>query len=129
MKDESGTSGVRNPKRQDLAKRTRRFALSIVQLYGLLPKTTVAQILGKQILRSGTSIGANYSEAKRAKSNKDFINKIETALQKLEETVYWISLLGETKVVAADTLALLQKESEELIAIFVTVVRKIKSRG
>lgn len=73
---------------RDLPQRTKEFALRIIRLYVALPKTTEAQVLGKQVLRSGTSIGAHYREASRAKSNADFISKIETALQELDETCY-----------------------------------------
>ncbi len=83
--------------RQDLRKRTKDFALRIVKLYSALPKSSVAQVLGKQILRSGTSVGAQYREACRAKSNADFVNRIEGALQELDETLYWLELIGESK--------------------------------
>ena len=77
-------TGANEP--QQLSKRTRQFALRIIRLYSSLPKSTSAQVLGRQILRSGTSVGAHYSEANFAKSNRDFINKMESALQELEET-------------------------------------------
>ena len=79
--------------KQDLKERTKAFALRIIRLYAALPKTTEAQVLGKQVLRSGTSVGAHYREAQRAKSNADFIGKIEGGLQELEETAYWLELL------------------------------------
>ncbi len=84
--------------RQNLKSRTEDFALSVIHLYDSLPKTTVAQVLGKQVLRSGTSVGAHYREACRAKSDADFISKIEGALQELDETDYWLSLLNRSKV-------------------------------
>lgn len=112
----------------DLSRRTRRFALSIVRLYGKLPKSNEAQIIGKQLLRSGTSVGAHYSEANFAKSNKDFVNKIQGCLQELEETVYWLDLLNDAGIVRSDPLAPIQKETRELIAIFVTIAKKVKSR-
>ena len=71
----------------DLRERTKQFALRIIRLYAALPKSTAAQVLGKQVLRSGTSVGAHYREAQRAKSDADFINKIEGGLQELEETL------------------------------------------
>lgn len=74
---------------QRLAERIRKYALRIIKLYASLHKSTTAQVLGKQVLRSGTSVGAHYREANFAKSNRDFINKIETSLQELEETAYW----------------------------------------
>ena len=82
-------------KQQDLGVRTKMFALQIIRLYSSLPKTTVAQVIGKQVLRSGTSVGAHYREARRAKSDADFINKIEGGLQELDETGYWLELLAE----------------------------------
>ena len=88
--------------RQDLRKRTKEFALRIIKLYTALPKTTEAQILGKQILRSGTSVGAHYREACRAKSNADFISKIEGGLQELDETLYWLELLARAVQVESD---------------------------
>ncbi len=76
----------------DLMLRTKEFALRIIRLYSKLPKSTVAQILGKQVLRSATSAGAQYREANRAKSHADFISKIEGCLQELDETKYWLEL-------------------------------------
>ncbi len=73
--------------RQDLRRRTKDFALRIIKLYAALPKSTVAQVLGKQILRSGTSVGAHYREACRAKSKADFISKIEGGLKKWQNTI------------------------------------------
>ena len=113
----------------DLKARTKGYALRIVRLYVALPKKTEAQVLGKQLLRSGTSVGAHYREAQRAKSDADFINKVEGALQELEESGYWLELLAETAIVPAARLAPLQKETNELIAILVTVVRRTKDRG
>jgi len=114
--------------RQDLRKRTKDFALRIVRLYAALPKNAIAQVLGKQILRSGTSVGAQYREACRAKSNADFISKIEGALQELDETLYWLEMIAESGVVAASRLDSLRKEAEELIAMFVTIVKGVKEK-
>lgn len=114
---------------QDLKERTKAFALQIIRLYTTLPKTTEAQVIGKQVLRSGTSVGAHYREAQRAKSNADFISKIEGGLQELEETGYWLELLADSGIVAAERLEPLQDEAEELTAIFVTIVNKVKARG
>jgi four helix bundle protein len=114
--------------RQDLGKRTKEFALRIIRLYSALPKTTEAQVMGKQVLCSGTSIGAHYREARRAKSNADFTNKLEGALQELDETSYWLELLVESGIVTAEKLQPLMKECEELIAMFVTMVKNVKSK-
>jgi four helix bundle protein len=115
--------------RQDLRRRTKEFALRIIKLYAALPKNATAQVLGKQILRSGTSVGAHYREACRAKSNADFINKIEGALQELDETLYWLELIGESQVINGTRLDSLRKETEELIAMFVTMVKGVKEKA
>ena len=89
---------------EDLKERTRRFGLRIIRLYTSLPKTTEAQVIGKQVLRSGTSVGAHYREAQRAKSDADFISKIEGGLQELDETAYWLELLVEAGIVPSEKL-------------------------
>ena len=114
--------------RQDLRKRTKEFALRIIKLYAALPRTTEAQVLGKQILRSGTSVGAHYREACRAKSNADFISKIEGGLQELDETLYWLELLADAKIVTPTRLAQLVQETNELIAMFVTMAKGVKQK-
>jgi len=114
---------------QDLRSRTSDFALRIIRLYVGLPKRTEAQVLGKQVLRSGTSIGAHYREGHRAKSDADIINKFETALQELDETDYWLDLLVRAEIVSAQKVGSLIKETNELIAIFTTIVTKVKKRN
>jgi four helix bundle protein len=111
----------------DLAKRTKRFALAIIQLYSSLPKSTVAQVLGRQLLRSGTSVGAQYREAMRAKSVADFVSKVEGSLQEIEETRYWLELFQESAETTGNesVLALIQ-EADELAAILVASVRTAK---
>jgi four helix bundle protein len=80
------------------------------------------------VLRSGTSVGAHYREAQRAKSNPDFISKLEGGLQELEETGYWLELLGEANIISKERLGPLHDETEELISIFVKIVRNIKDK-
>ena len=111
----------------DLRVRTKLFALQVVKLYVGLAKTTEAQVLGKQFLRSGTSVGAQYREATFAKSKADFVSKIEGALQECEETRYWLELLDEAEIVSGEHLAVLQQEAKELVAILVTIARKTKA--
>ena len=113
---------------QDLRERTRRFALRVLKLYGDLPKTTEAQVVGKQLLRSGTSVGAHYREAIRARSTAEFISKYEGALQELEESVYWLELLHEGAIMIDPRVAWLAREADELIAILVSCVRTAKAR-
>ena len=101
----------------DLRERTKAFALRIIRLYSSLPKTSLAQVLGRQVLRSGTSVGAQYREAFRTRSAAEFISKIEVGLQELEETSYWLELLSDSGVMPAKRLAALRKEADELTAI------------
>ncbi|MBN2117977.1 MAG: four helix bundle protein [Anaerolineales bacterium] len=113
---------------QDLRTRTSDFGLRIIRLYVSLPKTTEAQVIGKQVLRSGTSIGAHYREGHRAKSDADIVNKFETALQELDETDYWLDLLIKAGITSASKVEPLIRETGELLAIFTTIVTKIKKR-
>ena len=119
---------MENKSPQDLRTRTSDFALRIVKLYSSLPKTTEAQVLGKQVLRSGTSVGANYREGHRAKSDSDIVNKFESVLQELDETDYWLDLLVRSGILSAQKAEALIKETNELIAIFTTIVTKIKKQ-
>lgn len=112
---------------RDLKERTKAFAIQVVRLYSTLPKTAEAQVLGKQVLRSGTSVGANYREAYRARSKAEFIAKLGDCLKELDESSYWFELLEETKTVPAANLDPLQKECNELLAIFTTIVKRSKS--
>jgi len=112
----------------DLREQTTDFALQIVRMYVKLPKTTEAQTLGKQVLRSGTSVGAQFRESQRAKSDADFINKLEGCLQKADETAYWLELLVRAEIVPAEKFEPLRKEMDEIIAILVTIVTKVKKR-
>jgi len=130
MKDENGGKEMKDLGRgaEDLRGRTKGYAIATLRLYAKLPKTTEAQVLGKQLLRSGTSVGAHYRESCRAKSDADFISKVEGGLQELDESLYWLELLKEIRVVAPEPLEHLMKETEELISIFVTIVKKVKTK-
>lgn len=112
----------------DLRDRTTNYALRVVRMYSNLPKTTVAQTIGKQVLRSGTSVGAQFRESQRAKSDADFINKLESCLQEADESAYWLELLVRSGIVTANKLEALRKETDEIIAILVTIVTKVKKR-
>ena len=115
-------------KQRDLRERTKEFALRIVRLYAALPKTTEAQVLGKQVLRSGTPVGANYREATRARSTAEFVSKVGVDLQELEETDYWLELLVDSGIVPEARLADLRDELNELTAILVSSVKTAKKR-
>ncbi|HSY17847.1 MAG TPA: four helix bundle protein [Candidatus Acidoferrales bacterium] len=111
---------------KDLAARTKDFARRIIRLYVALPKETAAQVLGKQVLRSGTSVGANYREANRARSKAEFISKIGDCLKEADETSYWLELLLEEKMFPESRLAPLLKEIDELVAILVTISKRAR---
>lgn len=110
----------------DLRDRTKRFALQMICMFTALPKTVEAQVIGKQVLRSGTSVGANYREAYRSRSRAEFIAKAGDCLKELEETSYWLELLVEGGIVSENRLADLWKECDELTAIFVTIINRSK---
>lgn len=113
---------------EDLRKRTKAFALRIVRMYCALPKSTEAQVLGKQVLRSGTSVAANYREASRARSDAEFISKLGIVEQELDETIMWLELLVESEIVTKCRMKELLDESDELIRIFVVTIKKVKKR-
>ena len=122
MKDENRRSG-------DLRDRTKQFALKIIHFYALLPpKNHEAQIIGRQLLRSGTSAGANYREAWRARSDSEFISKIGIIIQELDETAYWLELLFDAKINKSPELTSLMSEADELIAIFSSIVIKMRKK-
>lgn len=114
---------------KDLRLRTKEFALRIIRMYSPLPRTTEAQVLGKQVLRSGTSVGANYREAFRGRSKAEFIAKCGDSLREVEETAYWLELLVAAKIVPAGKLSGLSQECDELTAIFVTIVKRSKENA
>jgi four helix bundle protein len=123
----SGSNLGRVANEKDLRQRTKKFALQIIHVFSELPKTTEAQVLGKQVLRSGTSVGANYREAYRARSRAEFIAKCGDSLRELEETTYWLELLVDGKIVPPDKLSTVRQECDELIAIFVTILKSSKN--
>jgi four helix bundle protein len=131
MKDENGKmkqgSDSGGKMKGDLKERTKDFALNVIELYSDLPRGRAAQAIGDQLLRSGTSVGAHFREAQRAKSKPDFINKLEGGMQELEETAYWLELLEGARLCSRDKLSPLANEADQLMAIFVTIVRKTKS--
>ena len=112
----------------DLKSRTKQFALRIIRLYSALPKRTVAQVIGKQLLRAGTLVGAHYREGIHSRSNAEFISKIEVGIQELEETRYWMELIVESKLMKQDKINDLIKEATELIAILTTCVKNVKKK-
>ena len=120
MKDEIKPEGLKP--------RTKRYALRIIKMFTALPRTDVARVLGRQVLRSGTSVGANYREAYRARSGPEFVSKIGDCLKELEETAYWLELLVDSGTVPSRKMAALLQETNELLAIFTTISKKTKAR-
>lgn len=115
-------------KMQNLRDRTKAFALRIIRMYAALPKSTVAQILGKQALRSGTSVAANLREASRARSDNEFLSKLGIVEQEIDETQLWLELLVESETIEASRMGNLHDESEQLIKIIVATMRTAKKR-
>lgn len=126
-----GTAGRSSTASRDLRSRTREFALRIIKLADALPSTTAGRVLGSQILRSGTSVGAHYREGQRARSAAEFISKLEGGLQELEETRYWLELIEGAGLIRASRLRGLVEESDELVAMFVAsiVTRKASANA
>ena len=112
--------------RVDLRVRTKQFALRFIRLYSALPKRTEADVIGKQVLRSGTSVGANFREAHRARSDAEFISKVGNCLIELEETAYWFELLVDSELMPAERLSPLQDECNQLLSILTTISKKVK---
>src|SRR5260370_22825421 len=100
-------------RQEELRCRTKRFALRIIRLFQHLPRSTEAQILGKQLLRSGTSVGANYRAAGRARSKAEFSSKIGIVVEEADETVFWLECLVESGIVTEDLLQDLLRETTE----------------
>ena len=111
---------------KDLKEKTKKFALSIIRLSVSLPHTREAKVIARQVIRSGTSVGANYREASRARSKAEFIAKIGIVEQEADETLYWLELLQESKIAKPERLMDLTKEADELVAIFATIGKKSK---
>jgi four helix bundle protein len=110
-------------KQEELRARTKKFALRIIRLFRKLPRSAEAQVIGKQLLRSGTSIGANYRAAGRARSAAEFSAKIGIVVEEADESVFWIECLIETGIARKELLQVLLKEANELVAIFAASYR------
>ena len=116
-------------KPKDLKLRSKAFALRVILMYSKLSKNdAVAQVLGKQVLRSGTSVGANYREASRSRSKAEFSSKTGDCLKEIEETEYWLELLVDSGCVSTLKMTALLDETRELIAIFTTINKNSKAQ-
>lgn len=105
-----------------MKRRTKQFALRVVRLVESLPRNRTAEVVGKQLLRSGTSVGANYRAACRAKSKADFIAKMGIVEEEVDESLYWMELLIEAGIVKPELLEPLMQEANELLAITVASI-------
>jgi four helix bundle protein len=114
-------------KQEELRARTKRFALRIIRLFQHLPKSPDAQVLGKQLLRAGTSVGANYRAAGRGRSKAEFVAKIGIVLEEADETVFWLECLQESGIVREELLVDLLQEANEIVAIFAASRRTARS--
>jgi len=110
-----------------MKERTKAYANRVVKLCGALPKNWIAQTLGQQLLRSGTSVGANYRAVCRAKSRSDFINKLRIVEEECDESIFWMELLVENHLIQAARLADLMREANEILAIVVSSAKTARS--
>lgn len=107
----------------ELKGRTRQFALRVFRLAESLPETPTARVIRNQILRSGSSVGANYRAACRAKSKPDFISKLGTVEEETDETIYWMELLIDTGIVKPNRIADLLDEADQILSIVIASIR------
>ncbi len=114
---------------QDLCNRTKAFALRIIKLTAALPKNRVGDVLGRQLLKSGTSIGANYREATRASSKRHFVTTLGITVREADETLYWLEMLSESDTIGPERLHDLIRECDEIIAILTATIKTAKERS
>lgn len=105
-------------KNEQLCERTKQFAIRVIHLFRALPNATDAQIMGKQLLRCGTSVGANYRAVCRARSKAEFIARLGVVAEEADESVFWLELVEQTRVLNPKLMEEILKEAHELVAIF-----------
>lgn len=108
-----------------LQERTKVFHINVIHLCNLLPKTAAGFEIAKQLIRSAGSVGANYRATKRAKSTNDFVNKMKIIVEEADESLYWLEIISETKMIQAEQLSTLLTEANELTSIFVSSLKTI----
>jgi four helix bundle protein len=113
---------------EELKRRTKEFGLRVIKLVEQLPRSKTADVIGQQLLRSATSVGANYRAACRARSQADFVSKICVVEEEADESAYWLELLEAAKIVSEAEISSLLKEADELTAIFVASGKTAKGR-
>jgi four helix bundle protein len=112
--------------KEELKNRTKQFALRIIKIAESLPETKTGRVIANQIIRSGTSVGANYRSACRAKSTRDFINKLNIIEEEADETMFWLEIIKEAKLVKPSLLNEIINETDELTAIFTAAGKSSK---
>lgn len=112
-----------------LEKRTKEFSVSVIKLSLTFDYSPESKVIRNQITKSGTSIGANYREANRSRSRADFLNKIKICESESNETLYWLELIKEVNFANEKDIAAIIRESKELLAIFTSIIKKIKTSG
>jgi four helix bundle protein len=115
-------------KHDNLKERTKQFALRIIRLVESLPKGRTSDVIGRQLLRSGTSVAANYRAACRARSTADFISKMGIVEEEADETIFWMEILVDTKIMEKKLLSDLMNEADELLAIFVASIKTARKK-
>ena len=108
---------------ENLKQRTKLFALRIIKMVENLPETKTSRILGNQVLRSGTSVAANYRAGCLAKSKRDFINKLKIVEEEADETIFWLELIEESGIFSSNKLLSIKTEAHEILAIFVASIK------
>jgi len=113
---------------EEMKQRTKRFALRVIRVVAALPRSNVTDVIGRQLLRAGTSVGANYRAACSSRSDGDFLARMGIVEEEADEALYWMEMLVETSLVKADRLADLRREGEEILAIVVASLKTVKKR-
>ena len=112
----------------DLKDRTRDFSLRVIRLCAALPSNRTADVIAKQLLRSATSPGAHFREALRARSKAEYVAKMNGGLMELEETLYWLEIIEGAELLSATKLKSIEEETNALIAIFISLIKKWRAR-
>jgi len=113
---------------EDLKKRTKQFGLRVIHLIEALPSSRAASVIGRNLLRSGTSVGANFRAASRARTRPDYISKLGMAIEQADESLYWMEMLVEAKLIPGEKLTALMKEANELVTILTTSAKTRRAR-
>ncbi|MBS1514690.1 MAG: four helix bundle protein [Bacteroidetes bacterium] len=113
---------------EELKDRTKKFGLRIIKLVDFLPNRKIGDVIGRQILRSATGVGANYRAACRARSKAEFISKLNIVLEETDETLYWLELIEESGLISKEKLADIIRENKELVAIFIATLKSLKNK-